>query len=280
MALNPGQTSGLVKSAFGYHIIQTEQKQAAGTKPLAEVKDSIVQILQQQKQGAAEQQFAQQLAAEAKKNGLDKTAAAHGLHVVTTDYVAKDGVIGGLSDATALLAQAFSTDKGAAPGDGFYRRRLRCLPGGRRKAGTRSGFRRATRPMFWTTIASRSCPQLMAACDQQAGRSRQGAERPEESGGRDEGRRQVQRPRRSGWTGDRPGRDERSRQGGLLAAQGRHLGRRSTQGQAGVVLTVLDKQEPTADDIAKNLDATREQLLNTQREQIFRVFLGTLIEEV
>ncbi len=76
------------------------------------------------KQGAAEQQFAAQLAAEAKKNGLDKTAAAHGLHAVTTDYVAKDGVIGGLSDAAALLTQAFATDKGAAPaqvstGDGY-----------------------------------------------------------------------------------------------------------------------------------------------------------------
>jgi peptidyl-prolyl cis-trans isomerase D len=46
MALNPGQTSDLVKSAFGYHIIQTEQKQPAGVKPLAEVKDSIVQVLQ------------------------------------------------------------------------------------------------------------------------------------------------------------------------------------------------------------------------------------------
>src|ERR1035441_3412911 len=116
MALNPGQTSGLVKSAFGYHIIQTEQKQVAGTKPLAEVKDSIVQMLEQQKQGAAEQQFAQQLAVEAKKNGLDKTAAAHGLHTVTTDYLAKDGVVGGLSDAKDLLGQAFATDKGAAPG--------------------------------------------------------------------------------------------------------------------------------------------------------------------
>ena len=90
MALNPGQTSGLVKSQFGYHIIQTEQKQQAGTKPLAEVKDSIVQLLEQQKQGAQEQQFAQQLAGEAQKNGLDKTAAAHGLHA-TTDYIAKDG---------------------------------------------------------------------------------------------------------------------------------------------------------------------------------------------
>jgi peptidyl-prolyl cis-trans isomerase D len=28
--------------------------------------------------------------------------------------------------------------------------------------------------------------------------------------------------------------------------------------------------------MAKNFDQTREQLLNTQREEIFRVFLGTL----
>ena len=124
MALNPGQTSGLVKSKFGYHIIQTEQKQAAGEKPLSEVKDSIVQLLEQQKQGSAEQAYAAQLADEAKKTGIDKTAAAHGLHAVTTDYVAKDGVIGGLSDSAAMLSQAFTADKGAAPatvstGDGY-----------------------------------------------------------------------------------------------------------------------------------------------------------------
>ena len=38
MALNPGQTSDVVKSQFGYHIIQTEQKEPAHLKPLAEVK--------------------------------------------------------------------------------------------------------------------------------------------------------------------------------------------------------------------------------------------------
>ena len=64
------------------------------------------------RQGAAEQQFAAQLAAEAKKNGLDKTAAAHGLKAVTTDYVAKDGVIGGLSDA------ARAADAGVYGGQG------------------------------------------------------------------------------------------------------------------------------------------------------------------
>src|ERR1700722_617314 len=81
MALNPGQTSDVVKSQFGYHIIQTEQKDAAHTKPLAEVKAEIVPVLEQQRAGAAEQTFASTLATDAKKNGLDKAAAARGLHV-------------------------------------------------------------------------------------------------------------------------------------------------------------------------------------------------------
>jgi peptidyl-prolyl cis-trans isomerase D len=44
----------------------------------------------------------------------------------------------------------------------------------------------------------------------------------------------------------------------------------------GAVLTVTDKQEPSAEEIAKNFDQTREQLLNEQRNQMFNVFVGTL----
>jgi peptidyl-prolyl cis-trans isomerase D len=50
-------------------------------------------------------------------------------------------------------------------------------------------------------------------------------------------------------------------------------------GQTGVVLNVTEKQEPTADELAKNFDATREQLLSQQREEIFRVYMGTLTDK-
>jgi peptidyl-prolyl cis-trans isomerase D len=50
-------------------------------------------------------------------------------------------------------------------------------------------------------------------------------------------------------------------------------------GQSGIVLTVIDKQEPTADDVAKNFETTKEQLLDERREEVFRVYLGSLFDK-
>ncbi|HEY4382570.1 MAG TPA: peptidyl-prolyl cis-trans isomerase [Acidobacteriaceae bacterium] len=274
MALNPGQTSGLVKSSFGYHIIQTEQKQAAGTKPLAEVKDSISQILQQQKQGAAEQQFAQQLAQEAKKDGLDKTAAAHGLHVVTTDYVAKGGVIGGLSDSSALLGQAFTTDKNAAPGtaatgDGYAVFRV-------------VDVKPAHAPDFASYKAhvlddyrEQKIPELLQQTTNKL------ADRAKVLNDLKKAAAELKVPYKSS---DFVGQDGQVTDVGSMSGPGKvafdlpkgAISGAINAGQSGVVLTVLDKQEPSTDEIAKNFDQMREQLLNSQRQQIFSVFLGTL----
>ena len=39
---------------------------------------------------------------------------------------------------------------------------------------------------------------------------------------------------------------------------------------------IVDKQEPTGDEIAKNFDQTRETLLEQRREEMFAVFISTL----
>ncbi len=276
MALNPGQTSGLVRSSFGYHIIQTEQKQAAGVKPLAEVKASIVQLLQQQKQGAAEQAFANQLAAEAKQSGLDKMAAAHGLHAVTTEYLAKDGTIGGLSDGASMLTQAFATDKGAAPasvstGDGYAIFAVLDV-----KSAHAPDFA-AYKTQILADDRDEKVPQLMQA------ETKKLADRAKELNDLKKAAAEMKVPIKSS---DLVGQDAQVTDLGAMSGPGAvaftlakgGISGPIDAGQTGVVLSVTDKQAPSADEMAKNFDTTREQLLSQQREEIFRVFMGTLTD--
>jgi peptidyl-prolyl cis-trans isomerase D len=276
MALGPGQTSGLVKSSFGYHIIQTEQKEAAGTKPLAEVKDTIVQAVQQQKAGSAVQAFAQKLADEAKKDGLEKMAAENGLHAVTTDYVAKDGVIGGLSDANGLLAQAFSTAKGAAPGMVSTGDGMAVFAVADVKGAHAPDFA-AYKDHILDDYRDEQVPRLL---QQETAKL---ADRAKALGDLKKAATELKAPVKSS---DLVGQDGQVPDVGAMSgpasvaftlAQGAVSGPISA-GQNGIVLSVTEKQAPSAADVAQHLDQTREQLLGEQREEIFRVFLGTLTD--
>ena len=47
-SLQPGQTSGLVKTAYGYHILQVEQHEQARLQPFDEVKGQLTADYMQQ----------------------------------------------------------------------------------------------------------------------------------------------------------------------------------------------------------------------------------------
>src|ERR1700691_547849 len=115
-SLGKGQTSDLVKSSYGFHIIRVEDKQEAHLKTLAEVKSEIEEKVKQQKAAQATEAAASALLSLARNDGLDKAAAAKGDAPVTTDFFSRTDNLPGLGASPQFMDAVFSeTDK--APPD-------------------------------------------------------------------------------------------------------------------------------------------------------------------
>jgi peptidyl-prolyl cis-trans isomerase D len=116
-AQKPGDVSDIVKSEFGFHIIKTTDRRAAGTQPLTEVRAQIEEQLKFEKAQAEAQSIADQAAKEIDDpSDLDRVAKARGLTVSDSGLFSRDEPLAGLGYAPAVAASAFTMEQGKVSG--------------------------------------------------------------------------------------------------------------------------------------------------------------------
>jgi peptidyl-prolyl cis-trans isomerase D len=275
-SLRPGQLSDVVKTQFGYHIIQVEAKDTAHLKPLEEVKTQILATLTREKEAQQQAAYAQQLASEAARSSLASTAGAHHLQLVTTDYLEQNAVVPGLTDSTKLLSSAFSAQKGGAPqiastGEGYAVFQV-------------ADIKPAHAPTFeeykshlLDDFRQQQLPGLLAR------KTNELADKAHAEGNLAQAAKEVGATIKTSDLVDRTGQVPDIGQLASVAPDVFNLNvgqisKAINTGRSGVVLKIDDKQEPSSAEIAKHFDTTREQLLNQRREQMFEVFVGNLTE--
>jgi peptidyl-prolyl cis-trans isomerase D len=266
-----GETK-IIKTQFGYHVVQVEERQAAHAQPLSEVQPTIQATLARQKSAQAEDNYAKALTAEATKNGLVKTAAAHHLEVVTTPPVSSQGVIASLPDGTQLITKAFQATQGGPPqaaptGEGFAIFQVTEIAAAHApsfadgKSRILEDYRDERLPSLLAQKTTELASKAHSMNDLRKAAKAMNAT--------------VKTSDLVGLAGQVPD----FGQVGQVAPQLFELAPGNISGpinaqRTGVVAKILDKQEPSADEIAKNFDQMREQMIEERRSDAFSVFVS------
>lgn len=273
---NPGQLSGIVQTSYGFHIIQTEEKETARVKPFSEVRDSIEKALKQQKIGAFLSKQADQAQDAAQKQGLDKAAAQVGEQVVQSGLISSNDSLPGIGSSKELMSEIFATTEKAGPQmarapQGYVVFQVTKIEPP--KTPTFDEIKDRVASEFKNERANEMLTKRTQELADRAHADHDLAKAAKEAGATLKTSELVTRTAQVPDIGAMAGPASVA----FTLKEGEISGPINA-GQKGVVLAVLERQEPAlnGEEFAKERDQLREQLTEQKREQVLQLFLSNL----
>lgn len=276
-SLGKGQTSDLIKSSYGFHIIRVEDKQEAHLKSLAEVKNEIEEKVKQQKTVQATEAAANALLSQARTNGIDKAAAAKGQSAITTDFFAKTDNLPGLGASPQFMDAVFNEADKAPPDvvqvpQGYVVFQL-------------LGVKPPATPSF---------EEIRSKVESQFKNERAGfllQQKTQELSGRAKAAHDLKKAAKElGATvktsdlvapdGQVPDIGSMSNASAIFALKAGDISAPITTGGNGVVAQLLEKQAPTDQDFAAKKDQIRQSLLEAKQNDLFGLFVTNLRKDM
>lgn len=277
-SLPKGETSGIVQSSYGFHIIHVDDKQDAQVKSLDDVKDQIVAAIRQQQGTQAADDEARAVVAQARNTSLAQAAAAKGLQVVTTDFVNRTDSLPGIGNSPQFMESVFSenvkapVDEAQIPQGFVVFQVLDNKPPAtptfdQIRARVESDFKDQRVSALLTQKTQELADHAKAGHDLKKAAKELGAT--------------LKTSDFIAPSGQVPELGPMSGQAAVaFTMQPGQISGPISNGNAGAVLSILDRQEPSAQEFATKKDQTREALLQSKQSEIFNVFVANLRDQM
>jgi len=277
-ALPKGGTSDVINTGSGFDIVHVDDKQEAHVKTLDEVKDQIEPVIKGQKATQTADAQATALLSQARTDGLEKAAAAKGLQVVTTDFVSHTDALPGIGSSPQFMDAVFNAAQKSPPdevqlpqGYAIYSLLDVRPPATPSFEEIRTRVENEFKEQRATTLLSQKTQELSdrAKADHDLKKA------AKESGAA------VKTSDLVLPDGQVP--DIGSMAGPASVAftlkPGEISGPIDTN-TSGIVLSVLDKQQPTEQDYAAKKDQIRDSLLQAKQGELFGLFVNNLRQQM
>lgn len=277
-SLPKGGTSDVIDTGSGFDIVRVEDKQDAHAKTLDEVKSEIEPVIKSQKAAQAAEGQANALLAQARSGGLDKAAAAKGSQVVTTDFISRTDSLPGIGNAPPFMDAVFNEAEKSPPDEvqlpqGFAVFELLATkpPATPSFEDIRSRVETEFKNERASTLLSQKTQELAdrakAGHDLKKAAKELGATMKTSDFVLPDG--QVP--------------DVGSMSGPASVAftlKPSEISGPIDTSNTGVVLSLLEKQEPTDQDFAAKKDQIRDSLMQSKQSELFGLFVSSLREQM